>query len=361
MTPRQSATCVRPGCGKPCPGFSKRFCSDGCAKQVRAARRRNTPVGQPKACVVCEKAFSPRGSTNTCSEACRSVRDREVRSKRARAYHQNVRKPGLVRNWSTYATPEQKARLAARAHARREANPEHARAINRASRERHAESANARTEAWKRANPEAVRRHRQADYERHKPRFHFNALKRKLQKKANGSAPRLLADLLELYRTRGGRCAYCGGGVDGKRGLHLDHVIPLALGGPDTLENLVGACAKCNRAKWANDPVEWMRGAGFDGRFAARFPDAWARLLVWKTSSVREPFDPPRHLSLEHAADFFGLSIGTLRRRLRDGELQANRVGNGPNAKIMFALSYVERKAGRKGTWDRKSRRWVAA
>ena len=48
-------------------------------------------------------------------------------------------------------------------------------------------------------------------------------------------------------------CAYCGrigSGLDPDgRKWHIDHVIPLALGGPDQPDNLVKACVTCNTSK----------------------------------------------------------------------------------------------------------------
>jgi 5-methylcytosine-specific restriction endonuclease McrA len=48
-----------------------------------------------------------------------------------------------------------------------------------------------------------------------------------------------------VFRRDGGRCAACGSGEL----LQFDHVIPVALGGASTEENLQLLCAPCNRAK----------------------------------------------------------------------------------------------------------------
>lgn len=42
-----------------------------------------------------------------------------------------------------------------------------------------------------------------------------------------------------------GCCAYCTTGVY----EHMDHVVPLSKGGPHSLDNVVPACAPCNRRK----------------------------------------------------------------------------------------------------------------
>jgi hypothetical protein len=48
-------------------------------------------------------------------------------------------------------------------------------------------------------------------------------------------------------------CAYCGS----KGPLHWEHIIPVTLGGPDTFDNMVRACAPCNLEKGARDPYQW--------------------------------------------------------------------------------------------------------
>ena len=51
----------------------------------------------------------------------------------------------------------------------------------------------------------------------------------------------------EVFRRDGGRCAVCGVGEL----LQFDHVIPVALGGGSSPENLQLLCAPCNREKGA--------------------------------------------------------------------------------------------------------------
>jgi 5-methylcytosine-specific restriction endonuclease McrA len=52
----------------------------------------------------------------------------------------------------------------------------------------------------------------------------------------------------EVFRRDGGRCAACG--TDSL--LQFDHVIPVAMGGASTAQNLQLLCAPCNRAKGAS-------------------------------------------------------------------------------------------------------------
>ena len=48
-----------------------------------------------------------------------------------------------------------------------------------------------------------------------------------------------------VFERDGGRCVECDSNFD----LQYDHILPLALGGATTLENLQLLCAECNRRK----------------------------------------------------------------------------------------------------------------
>jgi 5-methylcytosine-specific restriction endonuclease McrA len=54
-----------------------------------------------------------------------------------------------------------------------------------------------------------------------------------------------------ILRRDGFRCAYCGAPA-----TTVDHVLPRSRGGPDTWENLVACCVRCNNAKGDRTPEE---------------------------------------------------------------------------------------------------------
>jgi 5-methylcytosine-specific restriction endonuclease McrA len=57
-------------------------------------------------------------------------------------------------------------------------------------------------------------------------------------------------------------CVECGGLLS-KLGKHVDHVLPLAKGGPHSTKNLQLLCPPCNRSKSDKLPEEFMRERGF--------------------------------------------------------------------------------------------------
>jgi 5-methylcytosine-specific restriction endonuclease McrA len=88
------------------------------------------------------------------------------------------------------------------------------------------------------------------------------ARRKRARKKANGWEKYTEAQVLELY---GAVCHICCEaidltlprriGVEGwEKGLQIDHVIPIAKGGPDTLANVKPSHGKCNQNKRANLP-----------------------------------------------------------------------------------------------------------
>lgn len=64
----------------------------------------------------------------------------------------------------------------------------------------------------------------------------------------------------EVLRRDGFRCTYCGA-TPLEAELHIDHVVPVALGGQDTPENLTTSCDACNAGKASTSPNEEMVAA----------------------------------------------------------------------------------------------------
>jgi 5-methylcytosine-specific restriction endonuclease McrA len=96
--------------------------------------------------------------------------------------------------------------------------------------------------AWKRSNKDRVKAHRRS----------------RLDLEVVGSMSGDIAK--RLYALQRGRCVYCRQKLGGS--YHLDHIMPLALGGTHTNDNAQLACAKCNISKGAKHPVDFANRIG---------------------------------------------------------------------------------------------------
>lgn len=63
-------------------------------------------------------------------------------------------------------------------------------------------------------------------------------------------------ELVARYNDQDGKCAYCNKNLNGV--YDADHVHPLSRGGSNYIENIVCACASCNRSKSDKAVEEWL-------------------------------------------------------------------------------------------------------
>lgn len=136
-----------------------------------------------------------------------------------------------------------------------------------------------KAERLKESNPEKYRkklrekqrRHRERHPEIHAARkmvYRFlnpekgvlqTQLRRARKAKVGGKLSRdIKAVLMEKQR---GKCACCG--TDVKETAQLDHIVPLALGGPHIDSNIQLLCPFCNGSKHARHPIDFMQSRGF--------------------------------------------------------------------------------------------------
>lgn len=71
-------------------------------------------------------------------------------------------------------------------------------------------------------------------------------------------------DVNRLYLSQKAKCASCTKKLktEGKDKFHIDHVMPIALGGSSFPENLQLLCPGCNRRKSAKHPLDWAKENG---------------------------------------------------------------------------------------------------
>jgi 5-methylcytosine-specific restriction endonuclease McrA len=86
-----------------------------------------------------------------------------------------------------------------------------------------------------------VLRYQQAHPEKHREQVRL----RKARRRSVTPEP---YDRAEVLASNGGRCYVCGLAVE----LEVGHVVPIALGGPDTRDNVVPICSVCNHIAGTN-------------------------------------------------------------------------------------------------------------
>lgn len=85
---------------------------------------------------------------------------------------------------------------------------------------------------------------------------------------ANGSHTR--KEKADLLIAQGGKCSCCG--YDLSLGKHIDHIMPIILGGSDAIENMQWLCQVCNSVKADRHPDEWATYSVSD-EYAARLSE----------------------------------------------------------------------------------------
>lgn len=63
-----------------------------------------------------------------------------------------------------------------------------------------------------------------------------------------------LMDVIFTFAMSEGECSYCGKVTDD---YHMEHIISLSAGGPNTLSNITVACKSCNSSKSNNELLAW--------------------------------------------------------------------------------------------------------
>ena len=93
------------------------------------------------------------------------------------------------------------------------------------------------------------------------------------------------SDLLAILHDRqGGKCAICGHTIGEEEQFHADHIIPLAIGGEDSLSNIQIVHAPCHRSKTKDDvkTIAKVRRIRNGGRKRKGRPMPGSRLTPWK-------------------------------------------------------------------------------
>lgn len=190
---------------------------------------------------------------------------------RARVARWKAANPERVKAYATSADGKasQKASVAKRAEYYREKQRE----WEQANRERRREARKARDHANPQPAREKALRHLAKPGVREKvaarakaakarpeerERLAINKQNRRARTAGRKLSRGITAKLMELQR---GRCAGCACDLR-ESGHHLDHRVPLALGGEHADHNMQLLCPPCNRRKNAKDPIAWAQQEG---------------------------------------------------------------------------------------------------
>lgn len=109
---------------------------------------------------------------------------------------------------------------------------------------KHRESNSIKRKKYRQENPEVAKN---------------SKAKRRSLEKDNGKLSKGI--LTQLYQIQKGLCICCKEPLGDD--YHLDHIMPLALGGTNTDDNVQLLKAKCNLQKSAKHPVDFMQSKGF--------------------------------------------------------------------------------------------------
>jgi 5-methylcytosine-specific restriction endonuclease McrA len=140
----------------------------------------------------------------------------------------------------------------------RKANPNKVIAHNAAHRAANREKGKATAVAWRAANREKSRAD-SAAYRVANPvkRRAFQANRRARKRQAGGMYS--AADIAALLRLQRGKCAHSWCGKSVAKGYHVDHILPLFLGGSNDRRNLQILCRPCNQEKHAAHPIDFAQ------------------------------------------------------------------------------------------------------
>ena len=122
------------------------------------------------------------------------------------------------------------------------------------------EHACAANRKWASENVDLMRKYGREWASRNKEYTLMQVHKRRAKKREVGG--KLSVGLKEkLYKLQKGKCACCGANLDGV--FHMDHIVPLALGGANIDSNIQLLRPACNSSKNAKHPIEYMQSKGY--------------------------------------------------------------------------------------------------
>jgi 5-methylcytosine-specific restriction endonuclease McrA len=158
----------------------------------------------------------------------------------------NGTNPEKHRSYNVKWRAEHRAEERERAAKFRHEQPDEAKATHKRSRMKHADRWKRRAKIWRENNCEQTR----------------IQARRRLARKRQAGGSHTAKDIEALLVRQRFRCAnpVCKKSIRKKR--HIDHIVALATGGSNGIENIQLLCPPCNQRKGTKRPEVWMREHG---------------------------------------------------------------------------------------------------
>lgn len=235
--PDKLKTCKKCGEAKPLEAFSPQ-------KDCRDGRRPD--------CKACKTADMNRARREDPEKFRKRDRDRYANSPERQAA---MKATSLARYYANRETirlerkawyEANKAQISAQRKADRAENRDEINAKVRARRLVRRAEINARQRAWHARNPDRVK----AMYKRYYATNAADYKRRAMERRARVAAVTVKPiNRMDIYERDGGHCRNCNIEL-APNNWHLDHIVPIALGGPHEWGNLQALCAPCNLKKY---------------------------------------------------------------------------------------------------------------
>lgn len=218
-----------------------------CRPHYRAFKKHGDPYTKfaDKACAECSEKFTPTHGSHKSCEGCRDKRVARMDAERRAANREkNIE---YNREWRK-ANPEYHSEYNKRW---RNENEGAYRAYYRQYRIDNLKKVRAAYAAWEAKNPNYGTLWAQRNPERSRE----ITRRRRARLRAVPTFEVTERDIEKMFNRFSGRCAYCKESLG--ENYHIDHVMPVSLGGSNGIGNLVPACPPCNVSKYNYLLSEW--------------------------------------------------------------------------------------------------------
>lgn len=139
----------------------------------------------------------------------------------------------------------------------RSLNPEKVLGYGRKFHKNNRDACNASSSEWQKANPERAKENVYRWRRENPEKFRAITINRRARLAANGGV--ISGDeIAAIVAQQKGRCAAC----RRRAKLEMDHITPVARGGPSDASNFQGLCRSCNARKSAKHPIDFNRSLG---------------------------------------------------------------------------------------------------